>query len=85
MTTFARAIRRHSAQYSAPGQISVRTKKKLRVPRSFSKMGPAQRIRLLGSSDVIPSTVDRYVKDASHANLLKQAKGSLPGMADAFR
>ena len=48
-------------------------------------MGPVQRIRLLGSPAVLPREVGRYVRDATQANFLKQAKGSLPGMASAFR
>ena len=42
-------------------------------------MGPAQRIRILGSADVLPRTVDRYIMDATHANFLKQAKGPSRG------
>ena len=69
------AIRRRSAQFSVSGKIAVRAKRILHAPRSFTRMGPARRIRLLGSSDVLPSEVGRYAKDAAHANLLKQAKG----------
>ena len=60
-------------------------KKKLHAPLSFAKMGPAQRIRLVGSPDVLPREVGRFIKDANHANFLKQVKGALPGMASAFR
>ena len=79
-----RAIRRRSAQFAVSGQIDVRAKRNPRAPRAFSKMGHAHRIRLLGSSDVLPLSVDRYVKDAAHSNLLKQAKRPLHGMASAF-
>ena len=79
------AIRRHSAQYAAAGPIAVRAKRRLYVARPISTMGPAHRIRLIGSSDVLPRAVDRYIKDAAHDNLLKQVKGSLPGMASYFR
>ena len=81
----AHAIPRHSTQFAVSGHISVRAKSKHRAPRSFPKMGRAQRIRLIGSPAVPPREVDRYVKDANHANLLKQVKGPLPGMASASR
>ena len=74
-----RAIRRHSSQYASSGPISFRAKRKLRAHRSFSKMGHAQRIRLLGSFAVLPRTVDRYIKDSTHANSLKQANESIQG------
>ena len=79
------AIRRHSAQFSVSGQIVVRAKRKLHAPRPFTKMGPAQRVRPLGAPAVLPHEVDRFVKGAAHANLLKQAKAPLPGMASASR
>ena len=79
------AIRRRSAQFAVSGEIAVCTMKNLRAPRSFTKMGPAQRIRLLGSSSVLPRQADRYIKDATQANLTKQVKDSLPGMASASR
>ena len=75
------AIRRHSAQVAASGQIAVRAKRKLHVPRSFTRMGPAHRIRLIGSPDVLPREVDRFAKDATQANLLIQVKCYIPGMA----
>ena len=79
------AIRRRSAQFAVSGQIAVYMKKKLHEARPFTKMGPAQRIRLLGPSDVLPREVGRYVKDATQTNLLKQANESLPGTESAFR
>ena len=81
----ARAIRRHSALYASSGSIDVRAKRKLRAPRTCCKMCHAQRIRLMGSSAGLPRTADRYIKDATHANVLKPVKGFLPGMASAFR
>ena len=79
------AARLHSAQYASSGKIAVRTKRKLHVPRSLSKLGPAHRIRLQKSSAIAPRVLGRYIKDAPHDNFLKKAKVSLPGMASAFR
>ena len=81
----AQAIRRRSAQFPISGQIAVRTKRKLHAHRYFAQMGAARRIRLHGPSGVLPLEVVRYVKGPAHANLLKQVKGPLPGMASAFR
>ena len=81
----ALAIRMHSDQYASSGSISVRTKRKLRAPRPFSKLGHAHRIRLLRSSAIVPRVLDRYIKDATHANFLNQAKGPLPGVASSSR
>ena len=79
------AIRRRSAQFASLGSISVRTKRKLHVPRPFAKMGPAQRIRSLNSSAIVPLVLHRHIKDSIHDNSTKQAWGSLPGMASGFR
>ena len=78
-------IRRHSAQFSRTGEISVRTHNKLHMPESSSRLGKARKLRLLKSAGVLPCAVDRYIKDGTHANILKQVNGSLPGMASAFR
>ena len=79
------ATSRHTAKFSSSGSIAVRTKKKkMRAHRSFSKMGP-RRIRIPNSPAGTPRALDRYIKDSTHANRLKQVKGSLPGMAPAFR
>ena len=78
-------IRRHSAQHATSGKLPIRTHRKLHVPRSFSKLGAARRIRLSKSPDVLPCASGRYIQDATQENLPKQAKGSLPGPASAFR
>ena len=83
--SLVKAIRTHAAQYASTGQLRVATKKKLHIPRNFSQLGPSQRIKLLQAAALVPSVLDRYVKDATQANLLKQVKGSLPGMSSAFR
>ena len=73
------ATRRHSAQYAASGRLSARVKRNLRVPRSLSMIGPAHRIRLRKSSAIPPRVSDRYVNDATQANLVNQAKGPFRG------
>ena len=75
--TLVKAIRRHSAQFARSGAITARPRTSLRAPPAFEKMGPAQRIRFLGSSAVRPLQVDRFIKDSTQANLLKQVKGSV--------
>ena len=80
-----KAIRRHSAQFARTGKISARAHTQLRQPASFSKLGPAHKIRLLKSAGMLPSAVDKFINDNTKANLLKQVKVSLPGMASAFR
>ena len=42
-------------------------------------------IRLLKSPDVFPFALGLYVQDSIRPNLPKQAGGSLPGAASAFR
>ena len=83
--SLVQAIKRHKSQFASTGQLRVATKKKLHIPKNFSRMGPAQRIKLLQSAALVPAVLDRYIKDATQANLLKQVRGSLPGMASAFR
>ena len=48
-------------------------------------MGPAQRIKLFSSGQLIPRAVARFMEENTQANLLKQVRGSLPGVASAFR
>ena len=43
------------------------------------------KIKHLASGIVMPRAVSRYVAESTQANLLKQVRGSLPGMASAFR
>ena len=83
--SLAKAIRKHAAQFASTGQLRIATKKKLHIPRNFSQRGPSQRIKLLQSAALVPSVLDRYVKGATQANLLKQVRGSLPGISSAFR
>ena len=83
--SLVKAIRRHSAQFARSGTITTRPSKTIKAPRAFGKLGPAQKIRYLESSAVHPRQVSRFIKDQTQANLLKQVKGSLPGLASAFR
>ena len=80
-----RAIRRHSAKFAAAGRISIRTKRKLNAQRPLPRLGPAHRTRMLKSPDVVPRAVGRFIKDATQGNRTRQAKGSYPGTASAFR
>ena len=79
------AIHRHSAQYASSGKIAIRTQRKMRAPRPFSKLGAANRLRLPKSSAILLRGLGRYIKDAPQANFPKQAKGSIHGMASDFR
>ena len=63
----------------------MRTTRKLHLPRNFRKLGPAHRIKAPKDAALNPRVLDRFVFDATSANLLKQVKGSLPGMASAYR
>ena len=78
------ANRRHPEQYAVSGKLAAWDERKLNVPRCFSILGPAQRIRLRKSSAIAPRVVERY-KDATDANLTNLAKWALLGMASAFR
>ena len=77
----ARAIRRHSAQCASSGPIAVRTKRKLRDPRSFPRWAPRSGYAYWA----LPLYFLALVTAATHANFLKQVKGSLPGMESASR
>ena len=83
--SLVKAIRRHSAQFAHSGTIAAKSSSTIKAPKAFDKMGPARKIRYLKSSAVHPLQVNRFIKDQTQANLLKQVKGSLPGMASAFR
>ena len=83
--SLVKAIRRHSAQFARSGAIATRPSSTLKDPRAFEKLGHSQKIRYLKSSAVRPLQVNRFIKDQTQANLLKQVKGSLPGLASAFR
>ena len=48
-------------------------------------MGPSKRTQLLSTADIRPRLVDRFIQDATKANLLKQVRCSLPDMASSFR
>ena len=69
-----KAAKRHTAQFARTGKISVRTHTQLPRPKSFMKLGPARKIRLLKSDGILPRAVGRFVKDGTQANLLKQVK-----------
>ena len=43
------------------------------------------RVRLLNSSAIVPRVLGRYIKDATHANMLRAVRVALPGMASSFR
>lgn len=55
--------------------------RKVHVPADFSRMGPAQEIKLPASRIAFAREVSRYIADSTHANLLKKVCGSLPGIA----
>ena len=63
----------------------MRTTRKLHLPKTFGKMGPAQRIKTLKAAALNPRVLGRFVFDATSANLPKQVKGSLPCAVSAYR
>ena len=83
--SFLNSTKRHAKQFERWGKLRVRTSKKLKTPPNFARMGPAQRIKLFSSGQLIPKVVNRFMQENLQANLLKQVRGSLPGIASAFR
>ena len=84
-STLVKALKAHASQVGRSGKLVLRTTRKLHLPRTFGQLGPAQRIKMLRAAALTPSVMDRFVFDATSDNLIKQAKGSLPSMASAFR
>ena len=78
------AAKRHSEQFGRPGRLHIHTSKKLRAPADFALLGSAQKIKLLGDRSVLPRTLTRFIEDITHANLLKQVRGSLRGISSSF-
>lgn len=73
-------IRRHSDLFAAAGRLTIRKGRRLQVLRSFARMGPAHRIRLLKYSAVIPRALGIFIKDSKQANCPRKAKSSFPGL-----
>ena len=83
--SLTKAVKAHTSKLQRTGKLVMRTTRKLHLPKDFGKLGPAQRIKTLKAAALNPRVLDRFVFDATSANLLKQVKGSLPGMASAYR
>ena len=79
-----KALKAHAKQFASTGKLRVRTTKH-HLPRAFGRLGPAQKIKVLQASAMAPRILDRFVVDDAKANLLKQVRGPLPGMASAYR
>ena len=73
-----KAIQAHSAQFQRSGQLTMRTKRKLRLPRHFGNLGPAQRIKIARPDSLPPRILDRYVFGAKSANIPKHVRGAIP-------
>ena len=78
-------LKRRNRQFQQSGKLSVRIRDKVHLPSTFDRMGPAREIQLLTKSVVTPLHVSRFVADNAQSNLLKQVRGSLPGVSSAFR
>ena len=83
--TALKALKRHAKQFRTSRKITIHPPKKLRASAEFARMAPSMKINRLASGRVMPRAVSRYVADSTQANLLKQVRGSLPGMASDFR
>ena len=79
------AIKRHSKQASLDRKLTAHLSPQLKKVRNFDKMGQAQRIRKLPEAKLDPRTLGKFVFCSTQANLIKQARGSLPAIASAFR
>lgn len=79
------SVKLHSAQYAETGRRHVHLSKKLKQGRLFAKLGPMRKISKLRASRIPPATIDRFCEDSEQANLLKQVRGSIPGLTSAFR
>ena len=83
--SLAKAAQAHTSQLERTGALVVRTTAKHHLPRSFGLLGPAHRIKMLKSAALNTRVSDRFVFDPTSADLLKQVKGSLPGILSAYR
>ena len=81
----ALALKRHNHQFQQSGKLSCRIRDKTHLPSTFARLGPARKIHLVMKSDATPLQVSRFVAVNAQANLLKQVRGSLPGVTSAFR
>ena len=83
--SLTKALKRHTRQFQESGKLQVRVRNRVHLPGTFAKMGPAQKIQLLLKSDITPLQADRFVADNLQTNLLKQVRGSLPGVSSSYR
>ena len=83
--SLAKAVKSHSKQFASTGKIRVRTANRHHLPRSFGRLGAAQKIKTMQAAHMAPRAIDRFGADADKADLLKQVRGSLPGVASALR
>ena len=83
--SLTKASKRHTHQFQQSGQLNVRIRDRVRLPSTFARLGPARKIQLLMKSDIDPLQINRLVADNVQANLLKQVRGSLPGVSSAYR
>ena len=59
-------------------------RKNLPAPASFRRMGPSQKIGVLRKLKTFPARINRFIRDNSQRNLLKQIRGSLPSVVSAL-
>lgn len=79
------AMQRRKAQFAKSGKIRVRLPPKLRQKRPFLQLGPMGKINHLAKADVLPATINRLCVDATHADLLRQVRGSPRILCSDFR
>ena len=82
--TLKHAVKRHTAQYASTGKLHIHLSRKLKQGKTFAKLGPAKKIAQLKAAKIRPAVISRFCEDAANTNLLKQVRGSLPGMNSAF-
>ena len=80
-----RAFKKHPSQFARPGKLNIHMSKKLKQKRPFQHLGPMREIAQLKKARLPPTLIERFCEDATRTNLLKQVRGSLPGLTSAFR
>lgn len=82
--SFVKAVKKHGELFRKNGVVRVYAKRKLPIPKNFTKLGPPRKVQMLMKSRVTPHHLNRFIDDHVHANLSKQARGSLLGFRRHF-
>ena len=81
---FQRDVKRHRAELSRTDPDHGPGCSCLRLPEGFDRLGALDRTKAIRSSAQASSRADRFFHDRTHANLLKQVRGSLPVLCSAL-